>query len=130
MSWKLLVLTLGLPLALLAASQSAQFNADSDGKTVAFKVGDRFDVSLAENATTGYSWEIVDGLDGVVKQLGEPEFRSDASDKHKVGVGGTVTYHFKAACAGTATLKLVYHRRWEKDKPPARTFQLAVTVLS
>ena len=128
MSWKLLVLALGLPLALSAADQSAQFNADSDGKTAVFKVGDRFDLTLPENATTGYGWEVVDGLGGVVRQLGEPKFRSNGPDTKRVGVGGTVTYHFKATGVGTTLLKLVYHRRWEKDKPPLKTFQLTVTV--
>jgi len=128
MKWKLLVLTLGLPLALLAADQPAQFNADSDGKSVILKPGDRFDLTLPENATTGYGWEVVEGLNGVIRQLGEPEFRSNRPDKHKVGVGGTVTYHFQATGAGTTLLKLVYHRRWEKDKPPVKTFQLTVTV--
>jgi inhibitor of cysteine peptidase len=130
MNRKLLVLALVLPLALLAADQPAQFNADSDGKTAVFKVGDRFDLTLPENATTGYAWEVVEGLGRAVRQLGEPEVRSNGSDDKRVGVGGTVTYHFKAVGAGTATLKLVYHRRWEKDKPPLKTFQLTVTVSS
>jgi inhibitor of cysteine peptidase len=128
MNWKLLVLAFGIPLALVASGQPAQFNADSNGKTVALKVGDRFDLTLDENATTGYSWEIVDGLDGVLKQLGDPEFHTERSDKHKVGVGGSVTYHFEAVGEGASTLKLVYHRRWEKDKPPVKIFQLTVTV--
>jgi len=128
MNWTLLFLMLGLPMALLAADQPAQLNADSDGKTTIFKVGDCFDLSLPENATTGYSWEIIEGLDGVIMQMGKPEFRSSGSDKHMAGAGGTVTYHFKAIGSGTVSLRLIYHRRWEKDKPALKTFHLAVTV--
>jgi inhibitor of cysteine peptidase len=130
MSWKLPILLLLLPLALVAAEQPAQVKADSDGKTITLKVGDHFDITLEENASTGYSWRVIEGLGGVVEQLGEPDFHSNSSDPNLVGAGGTVTYHFKAAGIGTTTLKLVYHRSWEKDKPPAKTFQVTVVVSS
>ena len=130
MSWKLPILLLLLPLALVAAEQPAQFNADSDGKTITLKVGDFFDITLPENASTGYSWEAIGGLGGVVEQLGKPDFHSNSSNKNLVGAGGTATYHFKAAGLGTTALKLVYHRSWEKDKQPAKTFQVTVVVSS
>lgn len=130
MNWKPLILLLLLPVALVAAEQPAQFNADSDGKTITLKVGDHFDITLQENASTGYGWEVIEGLGGLVEQLGKPDFHSNSSDKDLVGAGGPVTYHFKAAGSGTTTLKLAYHRSWEKDKPPAKTFQVTVEVSS
>ena len=130
MSWKLPILLLLLPLVLVAAEQPTQFNADSDGKTITLKVGDPFDISLPGNASTGYSWQVIEGLGGVVEQLGKPDFHSNSSDPNLVGAGGTVTNHFKAAGPGTAQLKLIYHRSWEKDKPPAKTFQVTVVVSS
>ena len=128
MSWKLLVLMVGLQLAMVAAEKPVQFNEESDGKTVALEVGDCFDITLAENPSTGFSWEIVAGLDGVIEQVGEREFSPSRQDKHLVGAGGTVTYHLKAVGTGTVTLNLAYRRPWEKETPPAKSYQLTVTV--
>ena len=118
----LLCVTLG------AADKSLQITSDYDGKTIALKVGDRFDLALDENPTTGYGWEVMEGLDCVIKKHGEPAFHSLQSNTGKVGGGGTITFHFTATGEGTAHLKLIYHRRWEKDKPPLKTFLLTVTV--
>jgi predicted secreted protein len=36
--------------------------------------------------------------------------------------------HFEAVAVGQTTLDLVYHRPWEKDVPPARTFGVTIVV--
>ena len=128
MKLRMAALAFVLPLALMAAGEPAIFTADSDGKTLTLQVGERFDVTLPGNFTTGYSWEILQGLGGVVELAGKPSYRSDSKDKNRVGAGGTVTFHFKAAAAGTAELKLVYHQSWIRDEPPAKYFQLSVEV--
>jgi len=130
MSWKplLSVLALLLPFALSAAKPPVVLRSADDGKTIGIKVGDRFDVSLAANATTGYGWEVAEGTGAVIRQLGEPGYQQDKTDGRKVGVGGTASFHFEAAAAGTAHLKLVYRRPWEKDKPPAKSFEVTVVV--
>jgi inhibitor of cysteine peptidase len=123
-----LVPALVLPLALVAVEQPAQFAADADGNTITLKVGERFDVTLAGNPSTGFSWEVIQGLGGVIEQVGKPDYRSSSSDKNVVGAPGTLTFHFRAAAKGSADLKLVYHRSWEKDTPPAKTFHLTAEV--
>ena len=128
MRWMLFVLMVGLTLVPAAADKPAQFGEESDGKSVTLKVGDLFEITLPENPTTGYSWQVVEGLGGVVVRLGKPEFHPNRRGSHLVGVGGTITWRFTAAGKGTTTLRLIYHRRWEKDKLPAKTFHLTVTV--
>ena len=45
-----------------------------------------------------------------------------------VGGGGTYTFRYVGAEAGTTTLELIYHRSWETDVAPLETFTLEVTV--
>ena len=116
---------LSFPLLLFAADQPTRLTARDGGTSVALKVGDRFEVALPGNPTTGFTWEIAQGAGRVVKQDGAPEFHPDRS---LVGSGGTVTFHLVAAVKGTTVLRLVYHRKWEKDVPPAKTFEVTVTV--
>lgn len=122
----LLIVLVTLGLSLAAADKPLQLSSDSDGKSIAVKVGVRFDLTLIENPSTGYAWEVTEGLGGTVKQSGKAEHHS--LNIGTVGGGGTVTFHFQAATAGATHLKLVYHRSFEKDKPPLKTFQLAVKV--
>jgi hypothetical protein len=43
-----------------------------------------------------------------------------------VGFGGTFIFHFNATKAAKTTIRLVYLRPWEKDKPPLQTFELTI----
>ncbi len=95
------------------------------GRSIELRVGGRFDVTLEGNPTTGFQWEVGSGDTSIVKLSGEPEFKpsSDA-----LGAAGKFTFHFEAVTAGQTTLKLIYHRLFEKDTPPAQTFEVTVTV--
>ena len=83
---------------------------------------DTFELSLAENPTTGYRWEF--------KSKGEPVCRLvstqfDASSG-SVGTGGTHRWRFQVVGTGVAAIELAYERSFEADKPPAKTFELTV----
>jgi len=45
-----------------------------------------------------------------------------------VGCGAMCTFSFAAIAPGQGTLKLIYHRIWEKGVPPLQTFEVAVSV--
>jgi predicted secreted protein len=45
-----------------------------------------------------------------------------------VGAGGTFVFKLQAVKPGNSTVKLVYVRPWEKDKPPVRTFTVTIEV--
>lgn len=100
-------------------------NEANNGQEVNLVTGQKFDVELDENATTGYRWNILSPGRTVIRETDEPDFRrgSDA-----IGAGGKRTFHFIAASTGIASLKLTYRRSWEKDVPPAKTFQVTVKV--
>ena len=121
------VSALGLILAACAASpvSGPTLTEQDAGHTVEVRPGGLLDVTLDGNPTTGYQWE-VDSVDSaVLKQVGEPTFKADST---AVGSGGKVTLHFQGIAAGQTTLKLIYHRSFEKNVPPAKTFEVTVTV--
>jgi inhibitor of cysteine peptidase len=100
-----------------------------NGTTVALHRGDTLVVSLAGNASTGYSWR-VRALDrSVVKPTGSTYVQRKTTPP-KVGVGGTYVLRFRALAQGKTRLKLVYVRSGNTTAPPARTFVLSVVVKS
>lgn len=86
-------------------------------------------VTLESNPTTGYSWQ-VDELDqSILRQVGDSEYKSSApGNPPVVGAGGTETFRFETVSVGNTTLKLVYRRPWEKDVPPIKTYTIQITV--
>ena len=96
------------------------------GRKVALKVGDTLEVTLAANPTTGYNWFVEKMKSGALKQEGEPAFKPDAPGR--IGAGGKMTFKFQAVAAGETALKFGYKRPWEKKEPPAKTFEVNVTV--
>ena len=99
---------------------------DSDaGRAISLHVGDRLEVTLAGNPTTGYQWEVGAGDAAVLKVAGEPQFTADSN---LPGSGGRVMLPFNAVGAGHTNLQLIYHRPFEAGVAPARTFSVTVTV--
>jgi len=95
------------------------------GKTIHLLKGERLVVTLEGNPTTGYTWEMAQTDEIVLSIAGEPEFKADSN---LIGAGGKISLVFKAEFDGQQDLKLVYHRPWEKDVPPEKTFEVTVVV--
>ncbi len=51
-----------------------------------------------------------------------------AAQSNLPGASAMEVLRFEAAGAGQTTLKLVYHRPWEKDVEPLQTFSIEVVV--
>ena len=101
---------------------------DDGGKTVSVAVGASIRVSLAGNPTTGYSWHVAKIEGDAVEQVGPIEFQRRPHRPGMMGVGGGFHATFQAARPGTSTVTLHYARPWEKNKPPEKTFRVAVQV--
>ncbi len=112
-----------LALVLLATVANA---ADDVTERRDLRPGDRFDVTLEANPTTGYAWALAqDPNAAVVRSLGSSfERPMDAT----LGTGGKDVWTFQAVGPGTATVTLVYARPWERDVAPARTHTIDVHV--
>ena len=108
-----------------SGASAVRLEARDSGRRLELRVGQRFSVALRANLSTGYSWKVVASGEPEVRMEGEPAF---VADSHMAGAGGTLTYRFRAARAGTGVLKLVYVRPWEKDAKPADAFVVTVVV--
>lgn len=116
------------PLKEQAGIQDIVLDKKANGTTVTAAVGQRIVIRLAGNITTSYSWAVKKLEGEALKQDGKVEYVPKKAPRPKVGAGGTFVATFKAVKLGKAALTLAYRRPWEKKKPPAKTFTLAVEV--
>lgn len=91
--------------------------------TVHLRPGERLEIALSGNPTTGYSWA-VSSVDGTVLQLlGEPAYRPSSIN---TGAGGEFAFMFEAQQPGQTTLRLAYCRPWEKGKQAVESFEAVI----
>jgi parallel beta-helix repeat protein len=104
-------------------------NEDDDGGLIELETGQVLVVTLESNPTTGYRWEVQQVQASVIGQIGGVEFKPFVEDgKPVVGAGGWEIFRFRAVGIGQVTLQMVYHKSWEEDAEPLRTFTLDVAV--
>jgi inhibitor of cysteine peptidase len=122
-----LMLILLLSLAACSNPQGiGSLTEEDNGKTITLNFGDTLPVRLQGNPSTGYTWEPANADLKILTIVGEPEFI--AQNPGTTGSGGIVTLRFKATATGQESLKLIYHRSWEKDVAPLKTFEITVVV--
>jgi inhibitor of cysteine peptidase len=102
------------------------FDATSSGQNTTVNLGDTFVISLPENPTTGYSWNITT-TDGLAR-LNDAYAQADRSGM-QVGVGGTHKWEIKATKIGPQTVTGVYKRPWEGLSGDEQTYGLNVNVV-
>lgn len=128
MAKKILVVTwvMALMLVLTACgSSTVKVSNDANGQTIELSAGQILEISLEGNPTTGFNWEVSEIDESVIKQSGEAEYKSESD---LLGAGGTITYTFEAVQPGSSTIKLIYHRPWEKDVAPEKEYSVTVNV--
>jgi len=116
----LLAVSLGHP-----APVTVQLSEEDIDRPVEIGVGDILEVVLKGNPTTGYIWDVASPDKGILKQVGETEFKPDRKAR---GSDGKLIMRFEAAEAGKTSLKLIYHRPFEKNRPPIKTFEVRLAV--
>jgi C1A family cysteine protease/predicted secreted protein len=82
------------------------------------RAGEVFSLTLPGNPSTGYSWEVLDGM--AVSQVGEVESRQASAG---LGAPARQAVWLEATATGQAAVRLLYRRPWE-DVPPAQ----AITI--
>jgi len=122
-------LVLLLPIIICAscartAPSIKQLTAQDASSTVQLNVGDTLEIALEGNPTTGYTWAVASNV-AQLQQQGEWEFKRSSN---LIGAGGVILLRLKAVREGEAALQLIYHRVWEKDVPPVKTFEVKVVV--
>jgi len=108
-----------------AGAKTVTLTEAEAGKTIELQNGNLLVVVLDGNITTGFNWEMVPQTPAVLKQLGEPEANPDSS---ALGAGGKISLKFQAVQTGQASLTLIYHRSFEKDVSPEKTFEVTILV--
>ena len=126
-SWYVVLVVIVMSLAACGSTKPKTITVtEKDNKsTVDLNKGDALKATLVGNPTTGYQWQRVDGDSEVIRQVGEPKFKSDSS---AIGSPGKVTLKFKAVKPGKVTLQLIYNRSFEPKEPPAKKFKITVVV--
>lgn len=98
---------------------------ENNGQSVQIKNGQRLNIALEGNPTTGYNWEVDSINPAILKQVGEPEFNAASG---ALGASGVITLQFQAISQGDTTLRLIYHRPWEQGMDPEKTFEATIVV--
>lgn len=131
--WNEIKSWLGIFLVILLLSggcsvAEVNLNVSNDGGQQTLARGQTLVVALDSNPTTGYGWAVADVDKNVLRQVGDSVYQSSNTNPGVMGAGGTETFRFEAASAGTTTLKLIYRRSWETGVAPIKTFTVQVTV--
>ena len=94
-----------------------------DKAEVSAKVGDVIKITLNENTSTGYSWQIIDLPQQV--ELTEEQVIDD-NPAGLVGAAHLKVFEFMIKESGVAKIKLNYTRVWEKNTDNVKNFELIV----
>ncbi|MBW2709167.1 MAG: protease inhibitor I42 family protein [Deltaproteobacteria bacterium] len=109
----------------VSAPPSVKLSGKNMGQTVEMTVGGVLEIVLKGNPTTGYTWTVASVDEKILMQVGETEFIPDRKAR---GSGGRIVMRFEAAKVGKTSLNLIYHRPFEKHKPPLKTFEVKIIV--
>ncbi len=99
-----------------------------DGASLTLAPGHTVTITLTSNPTTGFEWKVAELDEAILEQVGKAAYESSDPGGTRAGAGGKTTFRFKAVKNGETALKLIYHRPWEKDVAPAKSFYLEATV--
>lgn len=93
------------------------------GQTIEVRVGDRVEILLDENPSTGYRWEIVASDRELLTEIASSFLQSDAG---RPGGGGVRRFELAVNAPGETTLVLELRRPWETEQAPAETFSVTI----
>ena len=99
------------------------FNETDNNADVTLPAGSKITISLAENPTTGYEWNITStrGLQYVSDVFTPP-------DTGLVGAGGMHEWQYIAPESGTAEFSAIYWRPWEGVTGDETAFKVGFAI--
>ena len=105
--------------------QVTSLDATDSGEEISIDAGDRIEIVLESNPTTGYSWSIDEGTSDIVTLVSS---RFEAPESDLVGAAGTETFVFEAPVSGAGIIRLVYMRPFDDPPVPERVVEYIVSV--
>ncbi|MBA7479929.1 hypothetical protein ES707_15370 [subsurface metagenome] len=124
------VLVITLLIILLCSCKSiAELTFDDKGKSFELEKGDRINIKLESNPTTGYEWVLGGETDTSVVFLFDSKFVQTEKEEELVGAGGYEIFTFKAENSGQTEIILTYKRSWEEEELKEEfLFKINITV--
>lgn len=98
---------------------------DNRKQFILFREGE-IQIALEAIPSAGYTWTISKIDTSLLKQIGEMKFEPESK---KLGSPGKQIFHFQSTQTGKINLQLIYHRPWEREKPPEETFEVTIQVV-
>ena len=117
----------GLPVTPAAdGKKMVTFTEADNGKSADITQNTRFAVVLAENPTTGYTWNatLSPGL-----ELQSTVYQQDDAPSGMVGVGGSRTWVINAKDLGDQKFSAVYGRSWEPVSGNETAYSVTIRVV-
>jgi predicted secreted protein len=99
---------------------------------VTIKTGETYSLVLKGLGSAGYAWtfDVTGDKEAVAVSFAAPASASESGPTNQPPAGGSVNHELllKGVAPGSAVVRAVLRRPWEKDKPPAEERILQVTV--
>jgi len=93
------------------------------------RLGQRFEVHLPGNPSTGYRWALIDPVPAQARQVGVVRVDRIGGSGSPIGAPVQEVFTFEATRPGTAALAFEYRRAWEADSvPPAQRARYRLEV--
>lgn len=104
-------------------------DGEQGAEMIEVKAGQYIKVSLFAAGGTGYSWTLAEPNLALIEPVGD-QIEPVDPDSRRVGGRMKWSYYLKVkeSASGQEVLKFVLRRPWEKNTPPARSFELTVVT--
>ncbi|MCK9306606.1 MAG: protease inhibitor I42 family protein [Methanoculleus sp.] len=106
-----------------APAEGYVFNETNNNETVTLPAGSEITISLEENPTTGYEWNVTS--DEGLQLVNETH---DAPQTELMGAPGVHIWEYIAAEKGTGEFSAIYTRSWENVTGNETAFSMAFTI--
>ena len=118
------IYTLFLLLLIVSAVKVVDYPLES---TLEVNIGERFEISLSSNPTTGFRWEATSTPSKVKSDREDPFGKFQASGLRPIGSGGKQIFAFEAQEVGQEVLTFAYKRPWGNN-PDHSIATVTVTI--
>lgn len=112
--WLLLFVFTLTGCSLVTTTQLPQITIDDMNKNFDFEEGDRFQVILPANHTTGYQWEIDEFSEDNLELISNNYKLSDKYDEDIVGAGGEEVFVFRVIKVSRSRIRMNYLKTWDE----------------
>lgn len=106
--------------------ESMLLTIEDSGRDIVAHPGDRIEVRLNENPTTGYRWAQESLNEAIIKSIGSDY---EMPEDPLVGQGGIRSFQYQAAGVGETVIALKYWQEWEGESSVTERFTISVTVI-